>query len=237
MQYLFMSAVMSVALLYSCFQANPTAETEPAVSPQPTATTVAHPTTPPAVAPESTTAEPAPSEDAAAPADEAPAPPTKVVKNKPTKKLSTAAVPSEQPKPQSEPFPDEEAEEPQGQAEPFPDEENPRTVDLPKKDLPQATKVIDAKPNFALSHDQLDVLLRRYVSSSGKVDYKSFKKDKPALEAYLNLLQNNAPKSDWSKNKTMAYWINLYNAFTIKTILDAYPVKSIMDIDGGKVWD
>ena len=29
----------------------------------------------------------------------------------------------------------------------------------------------------------------------------------------------------------MAYWINLYNALTIKVILDHYPVESIWDID------
>ena len=125
-------------------------------------------------------------------------------------------------------------------AEPFPDEENPRTVapPAPTKVAPTPSKQAPAtKPNFALSHDQFDALLRRHVSSSGKVNYSGFKKDKPELEAYLSLLKKNPPKSDWSKNKEMAYWINLYNAFTIKTILDAYPVKSIMDIDGGKVWD
>ncbi len=100
------------------------------------------------------------------------------------------------------------------------------------------TKNIDAKPAVPpFSHDKFDALLRKHVSSSGKVNYKSFKKDKAVLEDYINLLQLNAPKSDWSKNKQMAYWINLYNAFTINTILDKYPVSSIMDIEGGKVWD
>ena len=35
----------------------------------------------------------------------------------------------------------------------------------------------------------------------------------------------------------MAYWINAYNAFTVKLILDHYPVGSIMDIKSGKPWD
>lgn len=101
-----------------------------------------------------------------------------------------------------------------------------------------APKNIDAKPAIPpFSHDKFDALLRKHVSSSGKVNYKSFKKDKAVLEDYINLLQLNAPKSDWSKNKQMAYWINLYNAFTINTILDKYPVNSITDIEGGKVWD
>ena len=29
----------------------------------------------------------------------------------------------------------------------------------------------------------------------------------------------------------MAYWINLYNALTLKVVVDHYPVDSIRDID------
>jgi hypothetical protein len=44
------------------------------------------------------------------------------------------------------------------------------------------------------------------------------------------------------KRQQLAYWINAYNAFTIKLILDHYPVKSIKDIKKGvafvnSVWD
>ena len=40
----------------------------------------------------------------------------------------------------------------------------------------------------------------------------------------------------------MAYWINAYNAFTVKLIVDHYPVQSIKDIKNGipfvnTVWD
>ncbi|MBK8705831.1 MAG: DUF547 domain-containing protein [Saprospiraceae bacterium] len=35
----------------------------------------------------------------------------------------------------------------------------------------------------------------------------------------------------------MAFWINVYNVFTIKLIADNYPLKSIMNLDGGKTWD
>lgn len=244
-----MSAVMSVALMYSCFQAEPTTETDANVtlSSQPITTTVANE---PESIVESGTNERQSDAEAVNPSpkvqeassDNVTTESVTTPKEKPSTKLNTNEVPrtitNDAPAPpKSEPFPDEEAAEPQGSSEPFPDEENPRTVDLPSKDIPQATKVIDSKPNFALSHDKFDALLRRYVSSSGKVDYKSFKKEQSELEAYISLLQNNAPKSDWSKNKEMAYWINLYNAFTIQTILEEYPVKSIMDIDGGKVWD
>jgi hypothetical protein len=92
-----------------------------------------------------------------------------------------------------------------------------------------------AKP--ALSHDIFDTLLGKHVNSSGNVNYAAFKKDKAKLEEYIEVLKNNPPESSWSKNKEMAYWINLYNALTIHSILEKYPVNSITDLEGGKVWD
>lgn len=37
--------------------------------------------------------------------------------------------------------------------------------------------------------------------------------------------------SSLSREEQKAYWINLYNIFTVKVILDHYPVESIKDID------
>jgi hypothetical protein len=34
-----------------------------------------------------------------------------------------------------------------------------------------------------------------------------------------------------NRDEQMAYWLNLYNALTVRVILDAYPVSSIRDID------
>jgi hypothetical protein len=88
-----------------------------------------------------------------------------------------------------------------------------------------------------LSHDQWDQLLRKYVSVNGKVNYKGFKSDKANLDAYLKYLNENPVQNSWSKAKKMAYWINAYNAFTIKLIVDNYPVSSITKLHGGKPWD
>ena len=35
----------------------------------------------------------------------------------------------------------------------------------------------------------------------------------------------------------MAFWINAYNAFTIRLMVDNYPLSSIMNLDGGKTCD
>ena len=83
-----------------------------------------------------------------------------------------------------------------------------------------------------------DSLLRKNVDSTGKVDYQSFKKDELLLDEYLSYLKNNTPSKNWSANKEKAYWINTYNAYTIKLILKYYPLKSIKDIkiDGKIAW-
>jgi hypothetical protein len=81
------------------------------------------------------------------------------------------------------------------------------------------------------SHQIWDDLLNRFVKSDGTVDYKSLKDHKSELEQYLTLLSENAPdRSTWSTDEQLAYWINAYNAFTVKLIVDNYPVKSIRDL-------
>ena len=83
----------------------------------------------------------------------------------------------------------------------------------------------------------LDELLKTYVSTSGIVDYTGLKNNSSKLDAIIKLLQSNAPKASWSKSTHLAYWINAYNVFTLKLIVDNYPVKSIMDLHNGKPWD
>ena len=98
--------------------------------------------------------------------------------------------------------------------------------------------------NYAnpVQHGEWDVLVKKHVSKNGMVDYQGFLKDKKQLQVYLDKLSANKPTSKWSKNEKMAFWINAYNAFTVKLILDHYPIKSIKDIKRGipfvnSVWD
>jgi hypothetical protein len=94
-----------------------------------------------------------------------------------------------------------------------------------------------------VSHAAWDSLLRRYVCNDGMVDYQGFIRDSQQLNRYLGQLAHSHPSVDtWSRSEQMAYWINAYNAFTIKLIVDHYPVASIKDIQRGlpfvnSVWD
>jgi len=82
----------------------------------------------------------------------------------------------------------------------------------------------------AADHSKFDTLLRKYVSSSGKVNYAGFKGDVASLDSYLKHLSATVPASGASKNEKLAYWMNAYNAFTVKLILNNYPVSSIKKI-------
>ncbi|MFC1732570.1 DUF547 domain-containing protein [candidate division KSB1 bacterium] len=85
-----------------------------------------------------------------------------------------------------------------------------------------------------ISHSLWDQLLKKYVNKEGKVNYKGFKDD-ALFQKYIGILQANEPESSWSRNEQLAYWINAYNAFTIKLIVINYPLKSIRDIENA--WD
>ncbi len=88
-----------------------------------------------------------------------------------------------------------------------------------------------------VDHRAFGKLLKKYVDSKGNVNYRGFKNDAAALQVYLDQLSANPVSANMSKNERLAYWINAYNAYTIKLIIDNYPLKSITDLEGGKPWD
>jgi hypothetical protein len=87
-----------------------------------------------------------------------------------------------------------------------------------------------------VSHSSWDALLSRHVTSEGKVNYDGFKSDIAKLDAYLNLIGNNEAKPGWTQAEKKAFWLNTYNAWTIKLVLERYPVNSIKDVSA-KPWD
>lgn len=74
-------------------------------------------------------------------------------------------------------------------------------------------------------------LLQKNVLANGKVNYSGFKDDVSKLNTFLRSLSNTKMKTTWTKNDKMAYWINVYNAYTVKLVLNNYPVASIKQID------
>ena len=84
-------------------------------------------------------------------------------------------------------------------------------------------------------HTLWNTVLQNHVSNKGQVDYKAIKSNPNQLLTYLNTLTNNAPDSDWTREETLAYWINAYNAFTVQLIINNYPLQSIKDLKNP--WD
>lgn len=92
------------------------------------------------------------------------------------------------------------------------------------------TPDITASKMKAPSHGSWTNLLQQHVSAEGWVDYAGFKASQTQLDAYLAILSSATPSGDWSEQEKLAYWINAYNAFTVKVIVDNYPLESIRDL-------
>ncbi|MFZ1688044.1 MAG: DUF547 domain-containing protein, partial [Flavobacteriales bacterium] len=82
-----------------------------------------------------------------------------------------------------------------------------------------------------MDHSAWDMLLRKYVSTAGVVDYTGIMADL-TFDRYLASLSRFAPQEGWSVDDQKAYWINTYNAFTVKLVCDHLPLESIQDIGG-----
>ena len=69
-------------------------------------------------------------------------------------------------------------------------------------------------------NQQYDTLLQAYVTD-GMVDYLGFKKDEKILDQYLDTLDKTDPET-LPEDQKLAFYINAYNAYTIKLILDNF---------------
>lgn len=86
------------------------------------------------------------------------------------------------------------------------------------------------------SHALLDQVLRTQVDAEGRVDYSQFKKSPALLDAYLDSLglcsPRNCPARFPTPRHELAYWINAYNAFVLRGVLDGYPVSRVDELGG-----
>lgn len=86
---------------------------------------------------------------------------------------------------------------------------------------------------FDHTYSSWNRLLNESVSE-GLVDYKGFQKQEKDFNAFLSSLTqvSLAEYSSFKNAEKLAFLINSYNAFTIRLILDHYPIKSITEIGG-----
>lgn len=115
-------------------------------------------------------------------------------------------------------------------------EEVVQVIEAPEVTQPVA-EIIKEPVVATVDHSAWDALLQKYVTTTGTVDYKGFKASEAKLDSYLQQLSATKPAAGAARAEAMSYWLNAYNAYTIKLILKNYPVASIQDIGGGKPWD
>lgn len=90
---------------------------------------------------------------------------------------------------------------------------------------------------FDHSHSPFDQVLKDHVVNRGHesvVRYKALAKNPSALDTYLASVSkvSEAEYGAWTEPQKLAFLINTYNAFTLKLIVEHYPVKSIKDLGG-----
>ena len=89
-----------------------------------------------------------------------------------------------------------------------------------------------------INHDPWQILLDRYLDTEHPSGINRFNygavspHDKQLLDSYISDMQALDPRQ-YSRKVQKSYWINLYNAATVKLVLDKYPVKSITKIGRG----
>ncbi len=92
-----------------------------------------------------------------------------------------------------------------------------------------ALSSVNADSGF-FAHSFYPEILHLYVDEEGGVDYQGLKEQGRAkLEKYVKSLERASP-SLMSEKERMAFYLNAYNALTLKLIVDNYPLKSIRKI-------
>lgn len=94
----------------------------------------------------------------------------------------------------------------------------------------------DESSTSVVDHTPWQLLIDEYVleheSGVNRVDYGALKasaEDRARLDDYLEMLQSVDPRQ-YSRAEQKAYWFNFYNALTVKTVMEEFPVESIREI-------
>ena len=94
----------------------------------------------------------------------------------------------------------------------------------------------DPESGISVDHSPWNLFLEMHLSERdgiSRIDYASVDdRTRTLLQGYLESLAA-TPVDSLSRAEQLAFWINLYNALTVETVLASYPVDSIRDISPG----
>ncbi len=108
-------------------------------------------------------------------------------------------------------------------------------VRAPTADPPEAATVpIASVQNVVFDVSAFEEVCHSYVDGVGLVDYAGLKASPARLDAFLKQVEGISPHTNLAafpgEAAALAYWLNAYNAWMLRAVLDAYPVDSVMDI-------
>lgn len=105
----------------------------------------------------------------------------------------------------------------------------------PKADLWPFWQTSNPQSTTTVDHSAWQSLLNTYLlvaPQQTRFRYAAVSpQDKSSLNQYIAGLTSRDPRR-LNRNEQFAYWVNLYNALTVKVILDHYPVSSITKLGG-----
>jgi hypothetical protein len=80
----------------------------------------------------------------------------------------------------------------------------------------------------AFSYDDYAHTLATYVDEMGMVYYKGLKENRAKLDAFVASMGqlDRSTLDTWTEPEQIAFWINAYNAITLRSIIDHYPIKA-----------
>lgn len=86
-------------------------------------------------------------------------------------------------------------------------------------------KPFDELPEFYKKYENV---LSKYVNEKGQVDYAKLRRKRSDLFNAVRTIGNVEPLQymKWDDNEKIAFWINSHNLFTLKLIIDNYPIES-----------
>ena len=106
------------------------------------------------------------------------------------------------------------------------------------------SQISSERPAF---YDACELIFKTYVDEQGLVDYKTLRRKRAQLIDAARKFDQVHPAQlmSWSDNEKISFWINAHNIFTLKLIIDNYPIEprwylinypdsSIMQIVGGR---
>lgn len=91
--------------------------------------------------------------------------------------------------------------------------------------VPSATQLSSPSTIESL-HRPFDEVLDLYVRD-GLVYYLALRNERPRFDRYVQSLGEITADTlaSWPRERQLAYWINAYNAFVLRTVIDSYPIR------------